>query len=82
MISVLIPVKDDPRLDHLLAEVRSQRTALSEETEVVVVDASAGRLRLDEARHPDVRWVELCPPCSGRLSDPAPAERSLCGRSW
>jgi mycofactocin glycosyltransferase len=61
VISVLIPVKDDPRLDDLLTEVQAQRTALSEESEVVVIDASAGRLAWIKARHPDVRWVDSAP---------------------
>ena len=61
MISVLIPVKDDPRLDGLLAELRAQRAALSEEAEIVVVDASAGRLAWIKARHPDVRWLDSAP---------------------
>jgi GT2 family glycosyltransferase len=74
VISVLIPVKDDPRLDSLLAEVQAQRTALREETEVVVVDASAGRLAWIKARHPDVRWVDSAPLAPGAY--PIPHQRN------
>ena len=74
MISVLIPVKDDPRLDRLLAEVRTQHSALPEETEVVVVDASAGRLAWIKARHPDVRWIDSAPPPRGAC--PIPHQRN------
>jgi GT2 family glycosyltransferase len=74
VISVLIPVKDDPRLDGLLAEARAQRSALSEESEVVVVDASAGRLAWVKARHPDVLWVDSSPLAPG--ANPIPHQRN------
>ena len=74
MISVLIPVKDDPRLDDLLTELRSQCSALAEETEVVVVDASSGRLAWIRARHPAVRWLDSAPPAPG--AQPIPHQRN------
>ena len=74
MISVLIPVKDDPRLDGLLGEVQSQCAALAEETEVVVVDASRGRLAWIGARHPDVRWLVSAPLAPG--AQPIPHQRN------
>jgi glycosyltransferase involved in cell wall biosynthesis len=61
LISVLVPVKDDPRLDSLLAELQVQCAALALDTEVVVVDASGGRLDWIRQRHPDVRWIDSTP---------------------
>jgi glycosyltransferase involved in cell wall biosynthesis len=74
MISVLIPVKDDPRLDRLLTELESQAADIAEETEIVVVDASAGRLSWIQARHPHARWLESSPLPAG--ARPIPHQRN------
>jgi GT2 family glycosyltransferase len=74
VISVLIPVKDDPRLDALLIEVQSQCSALTEETEIVVVDASSGRLDWIGDRHPGVRWLASARAAPG--AQPIPHQRN------
>ena len=62
MISIVIISKDEPSLDETLTGVCAQAHELAEPCEVVVVDASDGRLdavrRLHDAR---VRWLQFEP---------------------
>ena len=51
MISVVIVSKDEPSLDETLTEVAAQAAALPEPCEIVVVDASEGRLDHIGQRH-------------------------------
>lgn len=63
MISIVVVSKDEPALDGTLdlleAEVAAVRPV---ESELLVVDASSGRLDWVRARHQDVRWIDFEPP--------------------
>jgi glycosyltransferase involved in cell wall biosynthesis len=60
-VSFVIISKDEPALDATLSALAAQCTTLSCETEIVVVDASAGRLARIRDRHPSVRWHDFEP---------------------
>ena len=71
MISVVIISKDEPDLDGTLADVAAQLDQLTEPGEIVVVDASSGRLDEIRRRHEDtVRWIDFKPPAGVRVSIP------------
>lgn len=71
MISVVIISKDEASLDDTLADVFTQVAGLDESGEVVVVDASAGRLDHIRQRHETrVRWIDFRPPPGVRISIP------------
>ena len=71
MISVVIISKDEASLDDTLASVTSQVVGLDEPGEVLVVDASAGRLQHIRQRHElQVRWIDFRPPADVRVSIP------------
>jgi glycosyltransferase involved in cell wall biosynthesis len=71
MISVVIISKDEPSLDETLTDVASQLSSLAEPGEIVVVDASGGRLDDIRLRHAQtVRWVDFQPPPGVRVSIP------------
>src|SRR5439155_13985845 len=57
-----------PALDETLAVVGEQARAL--DAEVVVVDASEGRLAAVQRAHPDVRWLDYARPPGVRISIP------------
>jgi GT2 family glycosyltransferase len=57
LVSVVVVVKDDSRLARLLASLKQLRQP--DRREVVVVDASEGRLDEIRASHPEVRWCEF-----------------------
>lgn len=60
MISIVIISKDEEGLDETLADVTSQARTIADLAEVVVVDASDGRLDHIRLRHqPHVRWVQF-----------------------
>jgi GT2 family glycosyltransferase len=63
MISIVVISKDEPAIDGTLTGIAAQAGELGEPTEIVVVDASQGRLDLIRRRHePGVRWVRFEPP--------------------
>lgn len=71
MISVVIISKDEPDIDGTLIEVEAQAGALDEATEVLVIDASEGRLDQVRRRHADqVRWLDFRRPPGVRRSIP------------
>jgi cellulose synthase/poly-beta-1,6-N-acetylglucosamine synthase-like glycosyltransferase len=71
VISVVIVSKDEPALDGTLANVERQAASLGEPCEIVVVDASGGRLDDIGARHAGtVSWLPFCPPADRRISIP------------
>lgn len=73
MISVVIISKDEPDLDETLNDVASQLAALKgdDEGEIVVVDASDGRLDHIRRKHEDtVRWFDFQQPAKVRVSIP------------
>lgn len=71
MISVVIISKDEESLDQTIADVTGQVNELGTPTEVVVVDASGGRLDHIWRRHESaVRWVAFEQPAGVRVSIP------------
>jgi GT2 family glycosyltransferase len=71
MISVVIISKDEESLDDTLADLSKQVSGLDEPVEVVVVDASVGRLDHIRQRHEgQVRWIDFQPPAGVGVSIP------------
>ncbi len=71
MISIVIISKDEAGLDDTLADVTRQAADLGEPCEVVVVDASCGRLDHIRRRHADrVRWLPFRQPEGVAVSIP------------
>jgi GT2 family glycosyltransferase len=71
LISIVIISKDEASLDGTLMDVAAQVRTLNESTEIVVVDASEGRLDYIQQRHETaVRWVRFEPPPGIRISIP------------
>ena len=76
MISVVIISKDEAGLDATLAELTAQARGLTGHAEVMVVDASDGRLdHIRRAHEPDVRWIRFERPAGARSLHPASAQR-------
>lgn len=71
MISVVIISKDEPALNETLMALRKQASDLTEPCEILVVDASAGRLDYIRQEHdPDVRWIQFERPPGARITIP------------
>lgn len=71
MISVVVISKDEADLDDTLIDVTSEMSSLTEHCEIVVVDASSGRLDYIRQRHETVvRWLDFQQPPSVRVSIP------------
>jgi glycosyltransferase involved in cell wall biosynthesis len=71
VISVVIISKDEPSLDETLTAVAEQLAASAEYGEIVVIDASEGRLDDIRRKHADtVRWVDFQRPVGVRVSIP------------
>jgi GT2 family glycosyltransferase len=71
MISIVIISKDEASLDDTLTDVADQVQALGESAEIVVVDASDGRLDHIRLRHQaEVRWVQFDQPPGVTVSIP------------
>jgi GT2 family glycosyltransferase len=70
VISIVVISKDEPSLDDTLKEVQVQAAELDGGAEVIVVDASQGRLRGIEQRHSTVRWIDFTAPAGVRVSIP------------
>lgn len=72
--SIIVISKDEPALagtlDELVAQAASVAPELFNEVEVIVVDASAGRLESVRSARPDVRWIDFTPPEGVRISIP------------
>jgi|SRR5579875_2566420 len=69
-VSFVIISKDEPALDATLNALQREQATLSCETEIVVVDASAGRLDRIRQGHPSVRWHDFAPPPHVAVSIP------------
>lgn len=78
-VSVVIISKDERSLGGTLDDLRDHVSQI--DTEVVVVDASAGRLGDLTAEHPEVRWVEFTPPAGSTKTVTIPEQRNLGVRS-
>lgn len=71
MISIVIISKDEASLDDTLTVVTAQAQALEESAEVVVVDASDGRLDYIQLGHQaQARWVQFDQPPGVTISIP------------
>ncbi|WP_067482156.1 glycosyltransferase family 2 protein [Actinomadura hibisca] len=70
MISIVVISKDEPELDATLTGVAAEAAASGEPCEIVVVDASDGRLDHLAAAHPAVRWLPFARPPGVRVSIP------------
>jgi glycosyltransferase involved in cell wall biosynthesis len=70
MISVVVISKDEPALNETLGGVCEQARALGEDWEIVVVDASEGRLERIRERHPGARWIDFTRPRGVTVSIP------------
>lgn len=71
MISIVIISKDEPSLDATLTNVVRQAKDLAETCDVLVVDASEGRLDNIRQRHEaNVRWIDFEPPTGVTVSIP------------
>ncbi len=75
MISFVIVSKDEPKLEQTLRGVANQAVGLGSDWELVVVDASGGRLDHVRAANPHVRWFDY-EPVAGR-STSIPAQRNV-----
>lgn len=71
MISIVIISKDEVGLDDTLIDVTCQTKDLGESAEIVVIDASDGRLdHIRMGRETDVRWIQFEQPPGVRVSIP------------
>jgi glycosyltransferase involved in cell wall biosynthesis len=71
MISIVIISKDEASLDDTLVALVSQTEGLDEKTEIIVVDASEGRLEEIQLKHaPDVRWIQFRQPLGLTITIP------------
>jgi glycosyltransferase involved in cell wall biosynthesis len=71
MISIVIISKDEGALDETITEVSVQAQALEEASEIIVVDASEGRLdHIRQHHEPVVRWIQFRQPKGIRISIP------------
>ncbi len=71
MISVVIISKDEPELDETLTDVEAEVSSFTESAEIIVVDASSGRLDYIRDRHAaTVRWLDFQQPAGIRISIP------------
>lgn len=79
MISIVIISKDEPSLDGTLTDVTRQAEDLNEPCEVVVVDASSGRLDQIRQRHAGrVRWLQFEQPQGVGISIPHQRNAGVC----
>src|SRR5690348_1850744 len=71
MISVVIISKDEPSLDETLTHVAGQLASSAEDGEILVVDASDGRLdHIRRSHEAAVRWLDFQPPHGVQVSIP------------
>ncbi|HUO73249.1 MAG TPA: glycosyltransferase family 2 protein [Solirubrobacteraceae bacterium] len=70
MISFVIISKDEPLLSKTLTAVAGQAARLDEAAEVIVVDASSGKLRHIQAAHAGHRWIDYRPPNGVNITIP------------
>jgi glycosyltransferase involved in cell wall biosynthesis len=71
LISIVIISKDEPSLDGTLTEVIFQARTCEEPSEIIVVDASDGRLEHIRLRHEaEARWIQFEQPPAVTVSIP------------
>lgn len=83
MISIVIISKDEASLDDTITDVVRQSKGLNESSEILVVDASDGRLDHIRLRHAtEILWVQFQQPVGVRVSIPHQRNtgvRAACG---
>lgn len=79
MISVVVISKDEPELAGTLDAVESELAALDPRGELMVVDASRGRLDAIRRAHPAVVWVDFVPPPGIAISIPHQRNAAIRG---
>jgi GT2 family glycosyltransferase len=60
--SVVLVSKDEPALSITLTELQRQAAEAPVPVELLVIDASSGRLATVAERHPQVRWIDFAAP--------------------
>jgi cellulose synthase/poly-beta-1,6-N-acetylglucosamine synthase-like glycosyltransferase len=70
LLSFIIVAKDDPQLETTLRAVSAQAEALDQDWEILVVDASGGRMDHIRATHPRVRWFDYEQPAGRGVTIP------------
>lgn len=72
MISIIVVSKDEPNVDVTLGDILLQADALAAPVEIIVVDASEGRLDTIRLRYAPsgVTWIQFEPPLGVRVSIP------------
>ncbi len=77
MISVVVISKDEPALAGTLDAVAAELATADPTGELIVVDASRGRLDAIRRDHPDVRWFDFVPPAGVAISIPHQRNESI-----
>jgi GT2 family glycosyltransferase len=71
MISIVVISKDEPALGETLTALRDQVSRQAERCEILVIDASDGRLDgIKRAHQPDVRWIRFQRPAGAGITIP------------
>ena len=70
MISLVVISRDEPQLALTLQGLEGEARLAHGSCELIVVDASAGRLDHIRRAHPDVDWIDFVPPRGVRVSIP------------
>ena len=70
MISIVVISKDEPSLAGTLDALQAQASVSGEPAEIIVVDASSGRLEDVRRSRPRVRWIDFATPDGVRISIP------------
>lgn len=77
MISFVVISKDEPLLQQTLGVVEQEVLRVPAEAEVVVVDASEGRLDAVRAAHPQCLWIDFVGPTNLAVSIPHQRNRGV-----
>jgi len=77
LISVVITCKDEPLLADTLTALEGKLARCDLESEIVVVDASEGRLDDIRQSHPRIRWLDFRPPAGVEVSIPHQRNRGV-----
>lgn len=70
MISLVVICRDERQLGLTLRGLEHEASSLNSRCELILVDASQGRLEQIRRAHPDVRWIDFMPPPRLRVSIP------------
>lgn len=70
MVSVVVISKDEPELAETLRVLRGESLSMSQSVEVIVVDASQGRLDSVKTEFSQVRWIPFESPAGVTVSIP------------